>query len=218
MLKGSNVNRLVIIELVGPLVDDRGAVIRTLATVVAAAGVTLRPGAVDQVAGASGAWAIATLVEGHGRDDLVPRVGDLFAEVVSGWRRQGEGVVAAAGAVTAWQRLLSTGVRVGVVSALPTDVTSRFAEHAGLSGVAERCIDNADGARGLPRPDAIRDAIMNAGVTPADVTVIGCSPGVLLAAAGARVADIVLIGPKSDTLPATRYAESIGEALSALSG
>ncbi len=194
--KGSAGERAVAIELVGPLVDDRGAMSRTLGNTVRAAGFEPRPGALDQVAGAAVTWAVATLLEGHGRQDMVPS--ELEGRVRSAWQEAARSapVLAAPGAVDWWRRLLASGQPVVVFTGLPRETALLIADRAGFGDIDGLLID-AGGTTGLPRPDALAGRIDALELLAADAMAAASSPSALLAAIAAGIGHVVLVGEGS---------------------
>jgi beta-phosphoglucomutase-like phosphatase (HAD superfamily) len=197
---------LTLIELVGPIVDDRGLVARTLREVIGEAGLSLRPEATAAVIGASAAYAVATLMGGHGRLEDEAAV----AEVERRWGAAlGRGELALQpGAVDALNAISARGP-LAVLSNLPEPAVSSWVEQ-NFSGMAI-----ASGSRGLPHPDAIVAAAAAADVPVGSATVLAHSPAVLLAAAQAGVGRIVLVGPGSspwtELVPVTARAATLAE-------
>jgi phosphoglycolate phosphatase-like HAD superfamily hydrolase len=200
---------LVLIEVIGPLVDDHGAISRTVNDVVTGYGVVLRPGAVDQVAGASAEWALTTLLEGHGRDDLLPELKGMVNSVHVGWAREAVRATPASGAVMGWQRLSKRYPSLRAVSSLPPTIINLYLERIAPLGPLELLMGAADAVHGLPRPHAIREAIRVAGCHASEVMAIGSTGGMLLAAAGAGVAELIQIGDSRDNLVANRWGSTL---------
>ena len=141
-----------VVELLGPLIDDRGSFTRTLAEVAAGEGVVLRPGALDQVGGGATAWALATLLEGHGRSDLAEGAEELARRVQREWEgmaRSGLHRPAPGSAIT-WPSL-RTGGAVLVLFGGEPDLARALLEDAGLGG--ETRGDAADDWRHKPLND-----------------------------------------------------------------
>jgi hypothetical protein len=188
-----------VIELVGPLWDDGGGFARTLVDVVADRGVELRPGAADQVAGAGVAWALATLLEGHGRGDLLGERAALEGEVVRRWALLGGAgsVRPRSAALAALGRIAGTRP-LAVLTGLPGPLGERLA--AVIAETVPVDVIQADGPDGLPRPDRITAWLAARGAEPSAATaLLGSSPA-MLAALAARIGNVCLIG---DGGPAT---------------
>ncbi len=191
--KGSATVRPIAIELLGPLVDDRGAITRTLAEAVRSAGIEPRPGSLEQVAGAAAGWAATTLLEGHGRHDVAPA--ELVARVTDAWESAARTstVLAAPGAEGWWRRQLEAGRPVAVFTGLPRTAALALAERAGLGDISAVLID-APGDDGLPRPDVLVRCLDAMATAPADATAAAGSPSALLAAIAAGIGHVVLVG------------------------
>ncbi len=192
--KGSALTGPMVVELVGPLVDDRGALLRTVDEALRRAGIEPRPGALAQVAGGSVAWALGTLLDGHGRADEPDRAATIAREVQAGWERAARsGFVARPDAVSWWGRRLDSSATTLVCTSLPEAIALAVGEAAGLEGLAAALVP-ADGGDGLPRPDRIRSALADRRVVASDVTAAVTSPAALLAATGAGCGRVVLVG------------------------
>lgn len=184
--------RFHMIELLGPLVDDGGAFARTLHEVLAESGVRLR-GAAELTEGSPPAHVIGTILGGHGRDDDRAAVDRLAAEVLGRWTRLAERECRLAVGAGAWvERRLAAGGKIGVVSNLPRPLVVTLLERVGLPALPV-----AEGARGLPHPDAIMEGMAAHGAAREQTVVVARSPAVLLAATQAGVAEMVLVGSGS---------------------
>ena len=191
--KASGVAGPAVIELVGPLIDDGGAFARTIAAVVERSGLQPRPGAIDQVAGASPGWALATLLEGHGRGDPTPSVGEMVEELVREWQRvaRGGGIAATSAAATAVRKAVAHRP-VALLTGLPSAVAAAALEHAELGDLVPSLLA-ADGADGLPRHDRLQQWLGSGEAASAATALLASAPA-MLAAIGARCADVVLVG------------------------
>ena len=178
-----------VVELIGPLVDDAGAVGRTLADVLTDAGLDLLPGALDQVAGMSPNHALRTLAEGHGRFELVESLDRLVARTapaLASWAARGE-ARAAPGAIAAWGALATPGTERAVLTTLPADLAATVAERIGFSVAPHEWIV-ADDSRGPPHPDhVVRHRTGRGEVAEAVALVQSVGAALAAAAAGCRV-------------------------------
>lgn len=176
-----------VVELVGPVVDDGGAFDRTVRDVLADLGVVPRAGAEALVAGAGARHALATLLGGHGHDAEPELLARAEVEVERRWV-----ALAAAGTLRtahgAPERLRRAGA-AGLLTGLPPSVATALLEGAGLGDVP---IGTA--GRTMPHPDAVHDLVGRLGVAPGDVTAVLGSPAAMLAAAQAGVVRIVACG------------------------
>jgi phosphoglycolate phosphatase-like HAD superfamily hydrolase len=216
--KVSEVRPFVVVELVGPLLDDRGAVVRALGQMLAGVGVDLRPGAIDQVAGAELDWALRTLLEGHGRDDLLGRIGDLHHRVITSWERLvgSEEIRVSVGAEDAWARLMVSAAPPLVLSSLPKALVSTLERRFGLLGLSDRLVSDGSGGSGLPRSAALIDALGREGISPASVLAGVASPAAILCAVGARCGEVVQVGLPTgiaEGMPVDRFAGRLDEIL-----
>jgi beta-phosphoglucomutase-like phosphatase (HAD superfamily) len=191
--KSSPVPRHLVVELVGPLVDDGGASARTIGRVLADHGVELRPGALDQVVGAAPGWALQTLLEGHGRGDLLDEMDALLGRLVRRWCDEARTVRPAPGALEAWQDLRQVADRSAVLSAFPREVTEALAHAAGLP-VFDGDVIDASAEGGPPRSERLAATIAGWGVSPEAVTAVVSTSPAMLAALTARCGEVVLCG------------------------
>lgn len=183
-----------VVELIGPLIDDRGALARTLGEVAAGERVLLRPGAIDQVGGGDVAWALATLLEGHGRPDLADRAAELAARVIREWGGMARSGLlrAAEGSTSAWPTL--RGGPLLVVFGGDPDLARALLDDVGLGGDVHLEI-TGQGADGLPRPDTIRHWMRRHRLEPGRVRALVRSPAAILAATAAGCGEVFLVGP-----------------------
>lgn len=202
---------LTVVELVMPVVDDRGAVAQSLIDVLGESGLSLRLEATAAVTGASAAHAVATLLGGHGRDEEDWAVVEVERRWAAALARGDFAVQPGALEALAAHRAQAP---LALVSNLPEMAVRSWVEQ-NVPGVAV-----ATGVRGLPHPDALRAAAEAADVAMAAVTVLAHSPAVLLAAAQAAVGRIILVGPDhhrwTDLVPVTGRAESLTEGLASM--
>lgn len=182
----------VVIEAIGPLFDDDGALDRTVEAVVRDAGVELRPDAIEQVRGASVRWALTTLLEGHGRTDLAERLDEMVAAVERRWQRlfaSGE-IGLAPSANEGWRRL--TGSRVLLLFGGDPELIATAVRSMELTGVGQLAIGGG-GVNGMPDSRQVRSwvARLATGTKPRAAVRSGAAA---LAAAGAGCSPVVLVG------------------------
>ncbi len=188
--KGSAGGLLLLLELVGPLLDDGGAIAAAIGAPLVRAGLELRRGAVDQVAGMAPAHAIRTLIEGHGRFELLEELDELVLSAEQGiatWAGSGP-VKPVADALDGWRHLAASGARLAVLVAFPGDLAARAAERVGLVVHDSEWLVAAD-QRGVPHPDHLTRRI-DAGEAVALVHSVGAG----LAAAAARCREVIAVG------------------------
>lgn len=174
--------RLVVFDVIGTLVDDANLTPRLLQASLDAVGVSVRPAALEGVMGLSKAQAFRTLLEGHGRDDLLERVDDLQADFVSRFRQQlarpgGLGILP--GVNEAFAELRSADVAVALNTGFPRDLLDAVLEFTGwrVGAALSTTIASDEVARGRPYPDMI-DAIRSrlGGLPSTVVAKVGDTP------------------------------------------
>ncbi|HET9134085.1 MAG TPA: hypothetical protein VFN90_07265 [Gemmatimonadales bacterium] len=179
--------RGLLVELVGPIVDDRDAVRRTLADALGIAGVTVRPGALDAVVGGTAGWALETTLGGHGRDVDAADIATLRTTWSRALRRE---LAVEAEAIDLLRRCEAAGQAVGVVASVPHDAVP--------DDVRPWLVPASDDDRaGAPRPDALVHWLAARALPPAEVLGVARSPAVMLAMAGARVGRVMRHGSAS---------------------
>lgn len=198
---------LLLIELVGPLVDGRANVAGALGDGLGGRGVELRPGALDQVGGMALPHAIRTLLEGHGRHDLLDESDELELETeraLAAWAATGP-VLAADGALDGWRHLAAAGRPLAVLTALPLDVAVRLAERIGLVVHETEWLVAADG-QGTPRADHLSGYLAGRPTT----ALVG-SIGAALATAAAGCHEVIAVGnDRGAVMLADRSVPAIG--------
>lgn len=194
-IENSQIAGALVIEVIGPLLDDGGAISRTYQDLLASEQVVLRPGAVGQVAGAAIEWTLQTLLEGHGRFDLtgeIPTLARRITREMGGLPRAGS-IRPARGAEAAWQQVLSAGGPVLLLfGGEPTLVPELFLS-AGLPLPTNIEIAGG-GSNGLPRPDAVKSWLGAAGLAASEARGAVRTPAAALAAAGAGLRSVSLVG------------------------
>ena len=191
--------RLVVFDLSGTTVHDGGGVVRrTLREVLAAAGLELRDGALEGVAGLPKRTAIRTLLEGHGRDELLGRVDSLhadFAARMRGWYRDDPGVREVPGATETFRALRASGIRVAVATGFSRDVLDVVLTRLGWIGAdspLDATVASDEVKRARPWPDTIELLRRGAGDLPAAaVAKVGDTPADLQEGTMARCGLVV---------------------------
>lgn len=181
--------RLVVVELVGPVVDDAGAVARTVADALTHGGLDLLPGALMQASGMAPEHALRTLAEGHGRFELVEQLGQLVSRTVPAlvaWASTGNATIAP-GALEAWRAIASSGSSRAMLTTLPTQAARSLTQRLDIDVAEEEWIV-ADDSRGPPHPDHIRQFLARSAVGAEAVALVSTVGAALAAAsAGCRV-------------------------------
>jgi phosphonatase-like hydrolase len=179
--------RLVVFDVAGTTVHGGdGAVQRTMRAAISAAGLELRDGAMDGVSGMAKPQAIRTLLEGHGREELVARTDAIHADFVARMRRyyRDDPVVAPVdGALQTFAVLRDAGVQVALdtgFSRLILDEVLARLDWLGASSPIDTSIASDEVSRGRPHPDMIdalrarlggipSSAVVKVGDTPIDL-------------------------------------------------
>lgn len=191
--------RLVVFDVAGTTVHDGGgAVQRAMRDAIGVTGLMLRDGAMDGVTGMAKPQAIRTLLEGHGRDELVPQVDAIHDDFVSRMRRyyrEDRAVMPVAGATATFAALRAAGVKValntGFSRAILDEVLDRL-DWAGPEGPLDATISSDEVPRGRPYPDMI-DALRTrlGGIAYSEVAKVGDTPVDLHEGAMARCGLVV---------------------------
>jgi phosphonatase-like hydrolase len=175
---------LVVFDVAGTTVHDGGgAVQRAMRDAISAAGLELRDGAMDGVTGMAKPQAIRTLLEGHGREELVARTDAIHADFVGRMRRyyqQDPAVVPIEGTVQAFAFLRSNGIKValntGFSRVILDDILARL-HWIGPQSPIDATIASDEVRRGRPHADMIDALRMELGDIPAaNVAKVGDTP------------------------------------------
>lgn len=191
--------RLVAFDLSGTTVHDGGGVVRrTLREVLAGAGLELRPGALEGVAGLPKRTAIRTLLEGHGRDELLDRLESLhgdFGARMRRWYRDDPAVREVSGASATFAALRAAGIRVAITTGFTRDVLDVVLARMnwlGPDSPVDVTLASDEVKRGRPWPDAIERLRDTAGQLPsASVAKVGDTPADLQEGTMARCGLVV---------------------------
>jgi phosphonatase-like hydrolase len=176
--------RLVVFDVAGTTVHDGGgAVQRAMRDAIGATGLMLREGAMDGVTGMAKPEAIRTLLEGHGRDELLPQVDAIHNDFVVRMRRyyrDDRGVVPVPGATATFAALRAADVRVALntgFSRTILDEILRRLEWDGPDAPIDATISSDEVPRGRPYPDMI-DALRArlGGIAYTEVAKVGDTP------------------------------------------
>lgn len=209
--KGSEATGPLVVELIGALIDDRGAFARTVVEVLGREGLEPRPGSLDQVAGAAAPWALATLLEGHGRDG--DRLAALVAAVTAGWLELARsGQARARPASVEAVRNAAARRPVGLLTALPAPVAAALLVSCGVDEPPGTLLV-ADGDEGLPRPGVLTAWLVEQPGGGAATALLASAPAIL-AALGARCGEVVVVGGgAAAAMLSDRHAPSVEAAL-----
>jgi phosphonatase-like hydrolase len=161
---------LVIFDMAGTTVEDRGEVPDAFAAALSEHGIQVSPEQLDAVRGSSKRQAVLNLVpEGPGREGRAAAVYDSFRERLAG-RYRSDGVRAGAGAADTFRRLRERGVRVALNTGFDRETTALLLDALGWdSGVVDAVVCGDDVSRGRPAPYLIFRAMEAAGVSSVHV-------------------------------------------------
>jgi phosphonatase-like hydrolase len=200
--------RLVVFDVAGTTVHDGGGdVQRAMRDAIGATGLMLREGVMNGVTGMAKPQAIRTLIEGHGRDELLPRVEAIHDDFVARMRRHyrdDRGVMPIAGAVATFTVLRAAGVRValntGFSRAVLDEILGRL-HWLGADAPIDATISSDEVPRGRPYPDMI-DALRTrlGGIAYTEVAKVGDTPIDLHEGAMARCGLVVGVLSGAHTL------------------
>lgn len=173
--------RLVVFDLSGTTVHEGGgAVRRALREALEMAGVSVREGAFDGVMGLAKTAAIRTILEGHGHDDLLPRVDAIHATFVSRmarYYRDDPDVRPVAGAEETFAALRAAGILVAINTGFSRSILDAALHRLGwasASGPLDATIASDEVRQGRPYPEminALRERL--GGVSPGAVAKVG---------------------------------------------
>ena len=166
---------LVVFDLAGTTVEDRGQVSAAFAAALAAHGITVSPDQIDRVRGASKRQAILQLAPpGPRQAEDAARIYASFRGELAG-RYATDGVRPIAGADDAMAALRARRIRVALTTGFDRETTGLLLTRLGwLDGIADTIVCGDDVAQGRPAPDLILRAMHNLGVaSPVAVASVG---------------------------------------------
>jgi phosphonatase-like hydrolase len=170
-----NAPSLVVFDMAGTTVEDRGQVPSAFAAALAAHGITVTADQINRVRGASKREAILQLVPPgpHQAEDAAVIYASFRGELAG--RYVTDGVRPIAGAEAAMRALRARGIRVALTTGFDRDTTALLLTKLGwLEGTADTIVCGDDVAHGRPAPDLIQRAMQNLGVTlPETVANVG---------------------------------------------
>lgn len=177
--------QLVIFDIAGTIVEDRGEVLGCFAKALEKNGITVAPDDLREWKGASKREVIRHFVErqvGGQAVDLSQRIdrtyGDFCQVLEDSYR--GQGVKPIEGAETAFEWLLKHNVRIATTTGFPREISDMILRTAGWEKMFQACISSDDVALGRPAPFMIFHAmeatgvqdvsrVINVGDTPLDL-------------------------------------------------
>ena len=185
---------LVVFDLAGTTVDDRGAVNRCLREALAADGFEASPEAVDEVMGIPKPVAIRSLLGPDAPESRIEKVYEDFVERMSRFYATDPSVVEMPGASDAFRALKSAGVGVALDTGFSRDVVEVLLRRLGWieAGLIDASVTSDEVPQGRPHPDMIRHLMARLGIAePSAVAKVGDTPSDLQEGSNARCGLIV---------------------------
>ncbi len=161
---------LVVFDLAGTTVEDRGQVPAAFTAALAAHGIVATPDQVTRVRGASKRQAIRTFVTNEGDASLIYAT---FQQQLAA-RFQDAGVTGIDGAIGCFHALRAASIKIALTTGFDRDITALVVAALSWQHVADTVVCGDDVASGRPAPDLILRAMAEAGVTdPNRVATVG---------------------------------------------
>jgi phosphonatase-like hydrolase len=161
-----NFPALVIFDMAGTTIEDRGQVPTAFAAALAAAGIPLTADQITRVRGASKRQAIRQLLPPYQEsraEEIYSRFRDTLAE-----RYRSEGVRALGGAEAIFRRLKDNGAKVALTTGFDRDIALLLTSSLGWTHtIVDTVVCGDDVANGRPAPDMILVAMKLTGITDA---------------------------------------------------
>ena len=160
---------LVVFDMAGTTVEDRGEVPGAFAAALAEHGIAATPDEIRRVRGASKREATRRFApSGPEGEKLAARVFDTFRSNLAD-RYARSGVRPTAGATDVFAALRGRGVKVALNTGFDRDITRLLVDALGwATGVVDAIVCADDVANGRPAPDLIRRAMADIGVSGAE--------------------------------------------------
>lgn len=175
--------RLVVFDVAGTTWDDRGVVRTALHDAIATVGPDLKTAVLAGVEGLDVPMAVRMLLEGHGREDLFPRIPDIMGAFTAHLRdhiTRAPHVQPVPGTTAMFGALRAANVRVALGSDLSRPLLDLLVKRLGWDGPdspVDAMIATDEVPRGRPWPDMIDRLREQLGVIePADVAKVGDTP------------------------------------------
>ncbi len=175
--------RLVVFDLAGTTWDDRGVVRTALHDAIATVGPDLKPAAIAGVQGFAQPMAVRMLLEGHGREDLFPRVPEImgvFTARLTDHIARDPHIQPIAGIPAMFGELRAANVQVALGTGLTRQLLDVILDRLGWAGPnspVDATVASDEVPRGRPWPDMIDRLRGLAGnVEPGEVAKVGDTP------------------------------------------
>jgi len=186
--------KLVIFDVAGTIVEDRGEVLGAFSTALEKHGVAHSAVELKEWKGASKKEVIRHFVGGQDATADESAVAAVYADFRSGLERhyRDNGVVPIAGAAETFGWLKERGVLIATTSGFYREVADLIVESAGWRGMFAANISSSDVSVGRPAPYMIFRAMEGAGVTNVgEVVNVGDTPLDLQAGTNGGVRDVI---------------------------
>lgn len=175
---------LVVFDLAGTTVEDRGQVPAAFTAALAAHSIVATPDQITRVRGASKRQAIRAFVID---DAEAARVCAAFQQELAA-RFRADRVHAVAGAAECFRALRDAGIKVGLTTGFDRDITGLLVAALAWQDAADTIVCGDDVTNGRPSPDLVHRAMANVGVADASqVATVGDTTLDLEAGAAAGV-------------------------------
>jgi phosphonatase-like hydrolase len=157
---------LVIFDMAGTTVEDRGQVPTAFASTLAAHGITITSDEIARVRGASKRQAIRTLIAPE-MSDQADRIYAEFRSTLTKAYRDG-GVVPITGAADTFRDLRARGIKVALTTGFDRDIATLLLASLGWTRhTVDAVVCGDDVANGRPAPDLILRAMKLTGIEDA---------------------------------------------------
>ena len=185
---------LVIFDLAGTTVDDRGAVNRCLRAALSASGREVSSEQVDTVMGIPKPIAIKTLIGDEATDEDAHHIHADFVERMIAYYQLDPSVGEMPGTSEVFRELGKMGIKRAVDTGFSRDIVTVLLDRLGWErdGLIDASITSDEVERGRPHPDMIRALMARLGVAdPSSVAKVGDTPSDLEEGSNAGCALVV---------------------------
>lgn len=157
---------LVVFDMAGTTVEDRGQVPAAFTAALAAHGIAVTPDQITRVRGASKRQAIRAFVANDAEATLVYAA--FRRELAT--RFEAARVNPIAGAAECFRLLRTAGIKVALTTGFDRDITTLLVAALAWQEVTDTIVSGDDVANGRPAPDLIRRAMAGTGIGDAALT------------------------------------------------
>ena len=187
--------KLVIFDIAGTIIADRGEVVRAFGAALRKHGVAYTDAELAEWKGASKREVIRRFVgqgqDGSAAEERVEKIYATFRSILEEHYRKG-GIEAIAGAAGTFAWLLARGIRLATTTGFYREVTDLILDRTGWQKEFTANITSSDVAMGRPAPYMIFRAMETAGVmSVGDVVNVGDTPLDLQAGTNAGVREVI---------------------------